>query len=258
MILKNEYPVLEYSTQRDAVINPQKEPIPFPRLCLVTFFEEVFNDITKRYSGTLIGTYCSEMKKFDVYAIQYQQTELCVVQSVVASGSIAMMTDWLYGKGVDVIVCCGGCGVLDHIPAGDIILPLRALRDEGASYQYLPPSRWIELQNAPIEAFRTVLSRHHIPYLECATWTTDGFFRETKEMVEYRRTEDGCQVVEMECAAMAAIAEFRGKTFGQILYSGDILVGNDEYDDREWYHNSSAREKLYLIAMEALCLLKNR
>ena len=29
----------------------------------------------------------------------------------------------------------------------------------------------------------------------------------------------------MECATMAAVAQFRNKVFGQILYSGDILPG---------------------------------
>ena len=54
---------------------------------------------------------------------------------------------------------------------------------------------------------------------------------------------------------MAAIAQFRGKTFGQLLYSGDILTDGDEYDDRSWSCNFSAREKLFYLALEALRLL---
>ena len=60
-------------------------------------------------------------------------------------------------------------------------------------------------------------------------------------MVAYRR-EEGCKAVEMECATMAAIAQFRGKVFGQLLYSGDILTGDaEDYDDRDWNRNVSAR-----------------
>lgn len=254
MIVKNEYPILEYSTEYDAVINPQLSAVSFPRLCLVTFFQEVLENIVSHYSGTVIGTYQSEMKGFDVYRIVYCGTELCLIQAVVASGSIAMMTDWLYGKGVETILCCGSCGVLADIPAGDVILPVRALRDEGASYKYLPPARFIDLSPEPVAALRSVLEQRHIPYVTCTTWSTDGFYRETKEMVQHR-IEDGCKVVEMECATMAAIAVFRGKTFGQVLYSGDILVGSDEYDDRGWRNNQSAREKLVYIALDALCLL---
>ena len=63
-------------------------------------------------------------------------------------------------------------------------------------------------------------------------------------------------MVEMECAAMAAVARFRGKMFGQLLYSGDILTGTaDDYDDRDWNHNASAREKLFALALEALLML---
>ncbi len=51
------------------------------------------------------------------------------------------------------------------------------------------------------------------------------------------------------------LLQFRGKLFGQLLYSRDILVGNDEYDDRGWYNNLSAREKLFYVSLEALCIL---
>ena len=45
-------------------------------------------------------------------------------------------------------------------------------------------------------------------YKEVITWSTDGFFRETKEKVAYRKSE-GCSVVEMECSALAAVSAFR-------------------------------------------------
>lgn len=42
MIVENEFPILEYSTEKNAVIDPVcrggQEKGPFPRLCLMTFF----------------------------------------------------------------------------------------------------------------------------------------------------------------------------------------------------------------------------
>ena len=183
--------------------------------------------------------------------MKYNETEICAIQAVVGSGSIAMMTEWLYGNGVEVLLCCGCCGVLADIPAGDVIIPVRALRDEGASYKYLPPSRYIETDKEPVRKFEQVLEEHKIPFIECTTWSTDGFYRETRDMVEHR-IKQGCQAVEMECATMAAIARFRGKVFGQLLYSGDILVGTEEYDDRNWNANLSARERIFQITLETL------
>lgn len=252
MIIKNEIPILEYSTDRVAVINPRPSKTePFPGLCLITFFAEVLEGIVEKYGGVEVGAYQSEMRDFPVYKMEYKGETICICQAVVGSGSIAMMTDYLIGKGVETIVCCGSCGVLDEIPAGHVIIPIKAMRDEGGSYQYLAPSRYVELQETPIQVFRETLKELGIAYIETMTWTTDGFYRETKEMVAYRR-EEGCQVVEMECATMAAVAQFRGVTFGQLLYSGDILVGDGEYDDRGWYDNLTARERLFYAAIESL------
>lgn len=36
-IIHHEYPILEYSSQESAVINPRPADAPFPRLCLMTF-----------------------------------------------------------------------------------------------------------------------------------------------------------------------------------------------------------------------------
>ena len=52
-------------------------------------------------------------------------------------------------------------------------------------------------------------------------------------MVAYRRAE-GCAVVEMECAALAACARKRGVQFGQLLFTADTLADPSRYDAREW------------------------
>ncbi len=251
MIIENEFPILEYSTERDAVINPKKGKEPFPRLCIMTFFREIFDAFVNEHHGEKIGVYVSEMREFPVYKLVYKETELCIIQAVVGSGSIAMMTDWLFANDVEVLLCCGCCGVLADIPAGDVIIPTRALRGEGASYQYLPPGRYVELHQQPIQIFKDVLEECKISYMECTTWSTDCFYRETKDMVAHR-IKQGCQAVEMECSTMAAVAQFRGKIFGQLLYSGDILVGTQDYDDRNWFSNKSARERLFQITVKAL------
>ena len=44
-------------------------------------------------------------------------------------------------------------------------------------------------------------------YQKCKTWTTDRFYRETKELMEYRK-EEGYFIVKMECASLNACTEF--------------------------------------------------
>lgn len=85
-------------------------------------------------------TFHSEMKDFIAYVFTVNDVPVCAIQTMVGSAAIAMQIDWLYGKCVEAIVCCGSCGVLDEIPTEHVILPTRALRNEGANYHYLVQS----------------------------------------------------------------------------------------------------------------------
>ena len=251
-IFKNAFPILEYDDEKDGVIIPNRNgKALLPEICVITFFREVLEDFVTKYKSEIRHYYRSEMANFPIYVLDYKGIELGIIQAVVGSASIAMMTDYLISYGVKKIVACGGCGVLVDIPAGDVIIPVKALRDEGASYHYLPPSRDIDLNVEMISMIRKTLDDNDVPYLECKTWTTDALFRETPDMIKYRR-EEGCQVVEMECATMAAIAQFRGIKFAQLLYSGDILFDLSNYNDRNWFTNLTAREKLFYLALESV------
>lgn len=254
-IVKHEYPILEYDTEKMGIIklNPNDLNI-LPELCVVTFFGEVLTEYVEKHNLTKLSAYDSEMRKFPIYKATHKGVELCVVQGAVGAPSIAMMADFLIGRGVRTMIVCGGCGVLEEIPVGDIIIPTVALRDEGTSYHYLPPSREIILDERPITAIKKVLEKHRVPFIQGKTWTTDAFYRETKDMIAYRKSE-GCIVVEMECATLAAIARFRGVEFGQLLYSGDILSDFDHYDERSWTNNLTAREKLFFLALETVTFL---
>ncbi len=147
-------------------------------------------------------------------------------------------------------IACGGCGVLEKgIGVGELIVVSAAVRDEGVSYHYLPPSREVLADEAGVEALAKTLSSWRIPYRVGKTWTTDAPYRETANRVAQRKAE-GCLVVEMEAAAMIAVAQFRGVIFGQILYGGDDVSGS-EWDSRAWQSRAEIREKLFWICADA-------
>ena len=86
------------------------------------------------------------------------------------------------------------------------------------------------------------------------TWTTDGFYRETKDLVKYR-VEEGCSVVEMECSALASVAEMRKAISGEILFTADTLADIENYDLRNWAKDSFAYA--LELAMDAVILIQN-
>ena len=91
--------------------------------------------------------------------------------------------------------------------------------------------------------------KHGLPFVPCTTWTTDGFFRETGDMVKYR-LEEGCSVVEMECAALAACCRKRGALFGQFLFTADSLANVHDYDARDF--GTDSHEKALLLGLNIL------
>lgn len=44
----------------------------------------------------------------------------------------------------------------------------------------------------------------------------------------------------MECAALAACAQLRGVTWGELLFTADTLANMDKYDERNWGEDSFA------------------
>jgi uridine phosphorylase len=58
-------------------------------------------------------------------------------------------------------IACGVAGTLDaEIAMGHLLLPTAAVRDEGASYHYLPPAREVEPTPAALAAVEHVLQQH--------------------------------------------------------------------------------------------------
>jgi uridine phosphorylase len=158
----------------------------------------------------------------------------------------------LIARGVNRFIACGGAGVLDpDLAVGHLVVPVSAVRDEGTSYHYLPPSREVQASPAAVSAIEATLSAAHLPYLLGKTWTTDAFYRETIERTR-RRREEGCITVEMEAATFFAVSQFRGVSFGQILYGGDS-VRPEGWDSRGWEKREDVRRNLIQLSAQA-CL----
>jgi len=153
--------------------------------------------------------------------------------------------------GAKRIILLGNCGVLDkRIEDCGIIIPDRAIRDEGTSYHYAPPADYINVNKQYIPLFQSILEEHGYPYITGTTWTTDAFYRETRGKIA-RRKQMGAICVEMECAAMQAMCDFRGVEFFQFLYAGDNL-DHSAWDPRSLsgLERLDDKEKIALLALE--------
>ncbi|MBP6015776.1 MAG: nucleoside phosphorylase [Candidatus Promineofilum sp.] len=255
-MIKDRYPILEYDSSPDAFMNPSDmlAPIDIAPHCVLCFFQEVISGLRERGLLRVVHMLGSEMGPNPVYELEMDGRRLALMQPGIGAPLAAGFTDELIALGCRKFIACGGAGVLDrNLVVGHIVVPDSAVRDEGTSYHYLPPSREVTPSPEAVAAIEATLQRHGVPYVVGKTWTTDGFYRETAARVARRRVE-GCLTVEMEAAAFFAVGRFRGVPIGQLLYSGDDLSGA-EWDGRDWRNRPSIRERLFWLAAEACLML---
>ncbi len=251
MIIKNEIPILEYDDSSPEVIPPDHDWTAgmLPEKCLFAFLGDVVHDYAEKHGAKIAETLITVSHDIKIYVLHDEDENICLVQSPIGAAASAQVLDTLVSCGCMKVIAVGSCGVLADIPENAFIVPVRALRAEGTSYHYLPASRYIELDEEPVLAIEETFKRFDLPFVTCTTWSTDGFFRETKDVVKYR-LEEGCSVVEMECSALASCCRKRGAKFGQFLFTADSLANVHAYDSRDFGKRS--HEKALLLGLEVL------
>lgn len=234
-ILKHDIPILEFDSASRAVIDPTHENlrVRLPKKCVFPFLGDRIEDYAMEHGLWPMTYFVSATKRFPVFVTEHKGEKITLCQAPVGAAAAAQLMDWLIGYGVEQIISAGTCGALKAFEEGVFLVPCKALRDEGTSYHYAPPSRFFPISKIARNAIEQALREHGLEYKEVTTWTTDGFYRETPDLVAYRK-EEGCEVVEMECAALAACAAFRGAEWGMILYTADSLADAEKYDMRNW------------------------
>lgn len=253
-ICKNDIPILEFDSAQRAVIDPSHEnlELKLPGKCVFAFLGDYIDEYAKKNGARKVSDFISATKHYPIYVINYKGEDITFCQAPVGAAPAVQILDWLMAYGVRKIISAGSCGSLVSFPESTFLVPWKALRDEGTSYHYAPPSRFMEISKTARNAIKQTILEHGMHYQEVITWSTDGFFRETKEKVEYRKSE-GCTVVEMECSALAACAAFRGADWGMILYTADSLADVEKYDMRNWGGN--AYEYGLMLCLDAVSKL---
>jgi uridine phosphorylase len=218
-----------FDNKTDAIINPcdmVSKIQDFPETALVCFGERFIDALIDHYNAEVIDYMCAcvavPIYRFTANG-QVYAAYCCTIGGPAAAGLMEEMAQ----KGCKRFLFFGSCGVLDRtILPGTLILPTEAYRDEGTSYHYAPAdSDYINVKTAA--KLDEILTDLNIPHVSGRTWTTDAIYRETAANTAKRRAE-GCISVEMECASVAAAADFRQIDLYYILYAADSL------DEAKW------------------------
>ena len=128
------------------------------------------------------------------------------------------MAEELFASGCELLISVTSSGQLQSLGATPyFVLIDRALRDEGTSYHYLPPTEYSHIPAGLLPVLEETRKSVNgvlcgaAPILCGATWTTDAPFRETQAAIDRHRVA-GILAVEMEAAALYAFAQARQKS----------------------------------------------
>lgn len=236
-----------------ALFNPNdttKKIENFPEICVSTFTEKMIQQFVASNHAEIIHEMRTANGMIPIYKICYKGTDIALYLSRVGAPACVAGFEEVIAMGAKKLVLFGCCGVLDDDKVRDnIIIPVSAVRDEGTSYHYIPPSPEIEADARSVQILEHVLASCGCPYVKGKTWTSDAIYRETIPSIQERRQE-GCLAVEMECASMLAVSKYRQIPFIQFLYGADSLASDTwEIRDLNQYGISNA-EKYMLLALE--------
>ena len=220
----------EFDANKTAIINPDMcvEKIEnFPEITISCFSEELFNEVLEFFRAKEIASVHSASGVNPIYEVTYKGKRFAMFKSMVGEPLCVGQYEEIIAMGSKRLILLGNCGVLDkRIEDCGIIIPIKAVRDEGTSYHYAEPCDTIDVNHNYRDEFKKVLK-------------------------EFKRKGMGAVCVEMECAGMQALCDFRGTEFFQFFYAGDNL------DHSSWEPRSISgstrldeKSKIMLLAFE--------
>ena len=219
----------------------------FPETIVITFQDETFRVLEQLCPTEVVAKHHAG-RDIPIYRLNWNGRSIGICQTLLGGPGTAGLLEEALAMGAKKVLLYGSCGVLDSaLVAGHFILPTAAYRDEGVSYHYLPVGDYVDIPTA--ERLGEIFDGLNLPYVKGRVWTTDAFYRETRNNMAKRKA-DGCVAVDMECASAMAVGQFRGAEVYQFLYAEDSLDG-DAWDRRTMGAvPTSSYEKYLRVALE--------
>jgi len=161
----------------------------------------------------------------------------------------ASLTEEMIAWGVKKFIILSWGGALQtSLNTGDIVIPDKAIRDEGVSHHYLPPEMFAHAASSLVEKIKKYLPEG---FTQGSAWTTDAPYRETREEILKYQVE-GVKVVEMEIASLFALAQVRNVEAAAIVVVADKLANLKWEMPEDMRAINNSFEAAYRAAINAL------
>jgi len=165
----------------------------------------------------------------DLYALKKPKDKIGIMTGFGGGSPMTVeLAEEFAAMGVKCMILMTWGGLLQpDLNPGDIIVIDKAIRDEGTSYHYLPPAKYVEANAELADRLAEAIQSLGGTCSRGTTWTTDAPFRETVEEIKQYQSE-GVKTVEMESAGLFTIGRVRN------IPVVSVVVGMDKLADFNW------------------------
>ena len=235
---------------REARRQKNLDAAPIPEICVL----DPDGDLLRQLRATDRLTLCPGWACYhtEMFAFTHEGVAFGIVGCAVGSAFAVLIAEQAFASGCRLLISITSAGqIVVNGPAPYFVLIDRALRDEGTSHHYLPPSRFAAANPALTALAFAALNAAGVAIYQGASWTTDAPFRETATAIESARAE-GVLAVEMEAAALYAFAEARGRDvlcFAHVTNQMAQVEGDFEKGEANGAHDAL---ELLTIAVKSL------
>ncbi len=186
----------------------------------------------------------------DMYELELDAVTIGVIGCAVGASFAVLIAEQLFVSGCELLISVTSSGQLVEVDAPPyFILIDKALRDEGTSYHYLPPSAYAFRRTA-LDSLADSIPAKARHVIRGGTWTTDAPYRETTEAIAYAKSLK-LLAVEMEASALYAFAEAREKDvicFAHV--TNRMATVQNDFEKGENAGNTAMIHLLAIIAKE--------
>ncbi|MBW2038763.1 MAG: nucleoside phosphorylase [Deltaproteobacteria bacterium] len=201
-----------------------EEALQVEACALITVIPHDLRALTKTLRGKLLKPWKGYR---EVYRGYLGEERVTLALSPFGASNAVALAEELASFGMQKALFLGYCGSLQQrVRVGDIVIPTEAIREEGASFHYLPPGVTSQPHQEIQAIIVDILQKNKVPYHQGKIWTTDAIYRETRGKVG-RYQEEGVLGVEMELSALFAFGMAQGIKVGGLLVVSDELFGGN-------------------------------
>jgi len=199
---------LPASLLREARRQKDLAPADVPPICILDPDGDIVRRLRERGEAQRFEQWPCYHTDLDTFTLAGQTVG--IVGCAVGAPFAVLIAEELFASGCRLLLSLTSAGQI--VPAGPtpyFVIIDRALRDEGTSFHYAPPSEYSEADTALVAAATQAVKGRNPSVIVGASWTTDAPFRETADAIDTARSK-GVLAVEMEAAALYAFARAKG------------------------------------------------